>query len=259
MLNTAAVTTAARAAQAPARSAAGLPGGKPAIVERIARTLELLKQRVPVTRRAVREGDAVYRVGDRQQCLFVIHSGIFKTVTLAADGREQVVGLHFKGDWLGFDGIAEGEYSCDAMAMDIGEVWCIDYDALLTACTADAALMATVHSAMSREISRDRDSMLSLCTLTADARVADFLRYWAQSLGERGLRTDQITLRMSRAEIGNYLGMKLETVSRALSRLARDKVIGFAEKGRRDVSIPDVSALADFVQRSLAAPAALLH
>ena len=105
---------------------------------------------------------------------------------------------------------------------------------------------------MSREIARDRDSLMSVCTLPADARVAEFLRYWAESLASRGMRTDQITLRMTRAEIGNYLGMTLETVSRALSKLARDKVIGFAEKGRRDVHIPDVGALSAFVQRCLA-------
>ena len=105
---------------------------------------------------------------------------------------------------------------------------------------------------MSREIARDRDSLMSVCTLPADARVADFLRYWADSLAKRGMRTDQITLRMTRAEIGNYLGMTLETVSRALSKLARDKLIHFAEKGRRDIRIPDVDALIEFVQRCLA-------
>jgi CRP/FNR family transcriptional regulator len=66
------------------------------------------------------------------------------------------------------------------------------------------------------------------------------------------MRTDQITLRMTRAEIGNYLGLTLETVSRALSRLAKAHLIGFDGKGRRDISIPDVRALAAFVQRSLA-------
>jgi CRP/FNR family transcriptional regulator len=99
---------------------------------------------------------------------------------------------------------------------------------------------------------------MSVCTLPADARVAEFLRGWADSLARRGLRTDRITLRMTRAEIGNYLGMTLETVSRALSRLARDKVIVFAEKGRRDVRIPDLDALSTFVQRCLA-PAPLLQ
>ena len=90
--------------------------------------------------------------------------------------------------------------------------------------------MAVLHEAMSREIARDRDSLMSVCTLPADARVADFLRYWAESLAQRGLRTDQITLRMTRAEIGNYLGMTLETVSRALSRLARDQVIALRRR-----------------------------
>ena len=142
--------------------------------------------------------------------------------------------------------------------MDTGEVWSFRYDALLEACAAKPALLQVLHEAMSREIGRDRDSMMSLCTLPADARVADFLRNWAEALAERGLRTDQITLRMTRAEIGNYLGMTLETVSRALSRLARQQLIRFTEKGRRDVHIPDVDALASFVQHSLApAPAVL--
>jgi CRP/FNR family transcriptional regulator len=92
--------------------------------------------------------------------------------------------------------------------------------------------------------------MLAVCTLPADARVADFLRYWADSLACRGLRTDQITLRMTRAEIGNYLGMSLETVSRALSKLARLGLISFTEKGRRDVCIPDVRALDAFIQHA---------
>lgn len=257
MLNIAATTSAALPRPAPPVVALT----KPDTVERIGRTLELLRQRVPLTRRVLHTADSVYRVGDRLDCLYVIHSGFFKTVNLASDGREQVVGLHFKGDWLGFDGIAEAQHGCDAISMDIGEVWCIQYAALLKACAAEPALLSLLHAAMSREITRDRDSMLSLCTLPADARVAEFLRYWADSLAERGLRTDQITLRMSRAEIGNYLGMKLETVSRALSRLAREKVIGFSEKGRRDVSIPDIGALVRFVQQSLTtvAPQRALH
>ena len=219
---------------------------------RIRRTLELVQQHVAFTRRLVRAGDSVYGAGDRLEHLFVINAGFFKTVNLSADGREQVVGLHFNGDWLGFDGIADGEHGCDAVAMDTGEVWAIRYDALLAACARQPALMSLMHAAMSREIVRDRESMMTLCTLPADARVAEFLRYWADALEQRGLRSDQITLRMSRAEIGNYLGMTLETVSRALSRLAEQQVIGFRDAGRRDLHIPDVSALVSFVQRRAA-------
>jgi CRP/FNR family transcriptional regulator len=227
--------------------------------QQIAETLRQLADTLAPQRRVVRAGDVIYQAGERFAHLYVLNSGFFKVVGLSADGREQVVGLKFRGDWLGFDGIANGQYACDAVAMDTGEVWVFRYDALLAACTAQPMLLHVLHEAMSREIGRDRDSLMSVCTLPADARVADFLRYWADSLARRGLRTDQITLRMTRAEIGNYLGMTLETVSRALSRLARCELIRFAEKGRREISIPEVDALADFVQASLAPAAATLQ
>ncbi|RYZ08507.1 MAG: Crp/Fnr family transcriptional regulator [Comamonadaceae bacterium] len=222
-------------------------------------TLKLLCERLAPQRRVVHAGELVYRAGERFANLHILNSGFFKIVNFSADGREQVVGLKFRGDWLGFDGIESGHYACDAVAMDTGEIWIVPYEAVLTACSTDLELLQTLHAAMSREISRDRNSLMSVCTLPADARVADFLRVWAESLAQRGMRTDEITLRMTRAEIGNYLGMTLETVSRALSRLARDKVIGFASKGRRDVQIPDVAALSAFVQRCLAPAPELLH
>ncbi len=224
----------------------------------IAATLKMLDDTLAPQRRVVHTGDVIYQSGERFGALYILNSGFFKIVNQSADGREQVVGLKFRGDWLGFDGIARGRYSCDAIAMDTGEIWSIPYESLIAACAAQASLLTVLHAAMSREIAHDRDSLMSVCTLPADARVADFLRYWAESLADRGLRTDQFTLRMTRAEIGNYLGMTLETVSRALSKLAREKVIAFTEKGRRDVNVPDVTALSAFVQRCLApAPTAL--
>lgn len=220
--------------------------------QRIAETLGLLAGTLNPQRRIVRAGDSIYQSGESFTHLYVLNSGIFKLLSLSADGREQVVGLKFRGDWLGFSGIAKGRYVCDAVAMDTGEVWAIRYDALLAACAVHPDLMGLVHQAMSGEILRDRDSMMSVCTLPADARVADFLRDWADNLARRGQRTDQISLCMTRAEIGNYLGMTLETVSRALSRLAKQALICFPEKGRRDISIPDVGRLETYVQECLA-------
>ena len=220
--------------------------------QEIADTLALLQNVLVPQRRLVHAGDVIYQSGEKFGNLYILNTGFFKIVNQSADGREQVVGLKFRGDWLGFDGIAHGRYSCDAVAMDTGEVWSVRYDALIGACAAHPVLLTLLHEAMSREIASDRASLMSVCTLPADARVADFLRFWAESLARRGMRADQITLRMTRAEIGNYLGMTLETVSRALSKLAKGKVIAFAEKGRRDVHIPDVQALSVFVQRCLA-------
>lgn len=242
------------------KTAPALPiAGSACAGQHTADTLKLLCEQLKPQRRVVHTGDVIYQAGERFGNLYILNSGFFKIVNLTADGREQLVGLKFRGDWLGFDGIADGHYACDAVAMDTGEIWMVSYEALLVACAAHPALLQVLHSAMSREIAHDRDSLMSVCTLPADARVAEFLRHWADSLAERGMRTDEITLRMTRAEIGNYLGMTLESVSRALSRLARDKVIGFASKGRRDVHIPDVGALSAFVQRCLAPAPAMLQ
>ncbi len=230
-----------------------------AVSQQIADMLALLRDELAPLRRLVHAGDVIYHAGEPFRNLYVVNSGFFKLVNLIADGREQVVGLKFRGDWLGFEGIAEGCHACDAFAMDTGEVWTIRYEALIAAAAKQPALLTVLHQAMSRQLSGERESLTSVCTLTADARVADFLRHWAEAQAERGLRSDQIALRMSRAEIGNYLGITLESVSRALSRLAREHVISFVEKGRRELHIPDVAALAAFVQRSLVPASATLQ
>ena len=241
-------------ADTPRRTAADQPA------QRIATMLQLLQDALPLQKRLVHAGDVVCQVGQPFQCLYVVNAGFFKMVNLSDEGREQVVGLHFRGDWLGLDGIATGRYGCDAVAMDTGEVWAIPYDTLIEASIRTPALLSTLHQAMSRELARDHDSMASLCTLPADARVAGFLRYWADAVSQRGQRADEITLRMTRAEIGNYLGMTLETVSRALSRMARGDVIRFKEKGRRDIQIPKVEALTTFMQQARTPSVALaLH
>ena len=242
----------ARANAVPARLLATGPAAGADVLGHIADTLAMLSDSLAPQRRVVHTGDVVYRGGDRFGSLYILNSGLFKIVNQSSDGRQQVVGFKFRGDWLGFDGIARGHYAYDVIAMDTGEVWAIPYAALRAACTLQPLLLTALHDAMSREIAPDRDSLMSVCTLPSDARVADFLCYWAASLADRGLRTDQFTLRMTRAEIGNYLGMTLETVSRALSKLAREAVIGFAGKGRRDIRIPDVGALSSFVLRCLA-------
>jgi CRP/FNR family transcriptional regulator len=235
-MHSTALTRTAPAAKAPALR-------QPSAGARWRESLALVERSTPFTRRIVHAGDAVYAGGQGFTHLHLINAGVFKTVNNAADGRGQVVGLHFRGDWLGFDGIAHACHGCDAVAIDTGEVWSVRYADLLQACTRTPELMQAVHAAMSGQITRECETLLSMGTLPADARVANFLKNWAESLAARGQRTDQIMLHLTRAEIGNHLGMTLETVSRVLARLARRGVIGFDERDRRAIAIPSLDAL----------------
>ncbi len=220
------------------------------LVARIGAMLQLLQESVSIQRRMVHAGDAIYRVGQEFGCLHMLNCGLVKLVSLSAEGREQLVSLHFRGDWLGVDGLATGQYACDAIALDTGEVWSVRYEALLQASARTPALLMALHEAMSRALALNHESLQSRLSLPAEARVAEFLRYWSDALAQRGQRTDRITLYLSRSEIGNYLGMTLESVSRALSHLARVDLIRFLEKGRRDIEIPRMEALSGFIQRT---------
>ena len=215
--------------------------------ERINDQLAQLAAHAPIRRRVVHTGERIFHPVDPFDRLYIVNAGICKSVTLTADGREQVVELHLKGDWLGLGAIAGGCYEAEAIAMDTSEIWSVSYPELLAAGQRTPELMHQLHVAMSRALSRKRNALLSICTLPADARVAEFLRWWAAALDQRGMRNDHVRLPMSRAEIGNYLGMTLESVSRALSRLERNNVIRFAGSSRRDIEIPTMAALGSFV------------
>jgi CRP/FNR family transcriptional regulator len=222
-------------------------------------SLDMIERQVPVAKRRFRTHQELYTFGQPFETLHLINSGIFKIVSLAPDGRERNADFFFDGDWLGFDGIPTGQHSCSCIALDIGEVWSVRYDALMLAAAKDPSLLRHVVTAISTQLARNRDIALSIGTLSADARVADFLLMWAISLAERGRRADEINVRMSRAEIGTFLCIRLESVSRALAKLAHHGVIAFNVRGRRDISIPDIAALSHFVQSDMAPSAQVLQ
>ena len=225
----------------------GWPSGRSAITD----ALELLDANVAPRRRSVRAGEVLHRAGERFEAIYLLASGIFKIVSLSPDGRQQIVGLKFPGDWLGFDGIGISEYSNDAVATDAAEVWVLRYEALVIAGIGEPAILALLHQAMSRDLAREREWVACLRTLPADARVADFLLRWAESLDGEDKRSDSITLTLTRAEIGNYLGVSLESVSRALSELCALRLISFARKGGAQLFIPDRPAVSAYVRRSM--------
>ena len=179
-----------------------------------------------ITRKGVyRHGSILYRSGDKFQALYAIRTGFFKTQILNEDGREQVTGFQMAGEIIGMDGISSDTHTCDAVALEDSEVCEIPFSRLEDLGRELPSLQRHLHRILSREIVRDQNIMLLLGSMRAEERLATFLLNLSQRFAVRGYSPTSFQLRMTRHEIGSYLGLKLETVSRALSHLQESKLI----------------------------------
>ncbi|MEK6348167.1 MAG: fumarate/nitrate reduction transcriptional regulator Fnr [Burkholderia sp.] len=171
--------------------------------------------------RPVRRGDTLFREGDAFESLYAVRSGALKTLATRQDGREQVAGLHLAGEALGFDGIAGDQHPRTAVALEDSTVCVIPYSPLRTLCAEASTLQARVLKLMSEQIVRETSQSVLLGSLNADERVATFLLDISSRYLARGYSSSEFNLRMTREEIGSYLGITLETVSRTLSKFQR--------------------------------------
>ncbi len=208
-------------------------------VDVTARDMERLDTLV-TTRRRIRRGAALYSSGEKFNALYAIRSGFFKTRVTTPDGREQVTGFQMAGEIMGLDGIVANQHTCDALALEDAEVCEMPYDRIESLSHEVPALQTHVHKIMSREIVREHGVMLLLGSMRAEERVASFLLNLLQRLHARGFSEAALVLRMTREEIGSYLGLTLETVSRTFSKFAEDGII---EVKHRQVRILDSQAL----------------
>jgi CRP/FNR family transcriptional regulator len=199
---------------------------------------------VVATRRKVKRGEALFQAGEKFESLYAIRTGFFKTCVTTEDGRDQVTGFQMAGEIIGLDGIVNDLHSCDAVALEDAEVCVMPYERIEDLSREINGLQRHVHRIMSREIVRDQGVMLLLGSMRAEERLAAFLLNLVQRLHARGFSQSELILRMTREEIGSYLGLKLETVSRTFSRFAEDGII---EVKQRYVRILDTEALTRLV------------
>jgi CRP/FNR family transcriptional regulator len=195
---------------------------------------------VVATRRSIKRGTALFRNGEKFTSLYAIRTGFFKTSVATDDGREQVTGFQMAGEIIGLDGIVGDQHSCDAVALEDAEVCVMPFDRLEELSREVNALQHHVHKIMSREIVREHGVMLLLGSMRADERVAAFLLNLVKRLHARGFSRSELVLRMTREEIGSYLGLKLETVSRTFSKFVDE---GIVEVKQRHLRILDADAL----------------
>ena len=191
-------------------------------------------------RRKIKAGQTLYREGDRFQFIYAVRAGTLKSSLMLADGREQVSGFHIAGELVGLDGAAQGHHASATMALEDTDICAIPYAHLTDVAASVSGMQHVISRLMSREILREHSLMMLLGSMNADERLAAFLLNLSQRFGARGYSEREFHLRMSRAEIGSYLGMKLETVSRTFSALQQE---GLLEVDKRHIRITDLDGL----------------
>ena len=190
--------------------------------------------------RHVREKETLIRAGDECRNLYVVRSGFFRSSYLDRSGSIQGLGFPMTGDTLGADGLATGRHTAEAVALDCSEVVVIPVARLTALSRSHAALATLFYRLISREIVRDQCSLFLLGSLGAEARVAAFLLDLSDRFCALGYSRTMFNLRMTRQDIGNYLGLKIETVSRIMSGLAQQ---GLISVHHRAVEILDPAGL----------------
>lgn len=191
-------------------------------------------------RRRVAKGEPLFRVNDPMTKLYAIRLGHFKTHKVTPSGEEQITGFHMAGELIGWDAIASERHYCDATALDDSEVCEIPFAKLETLLGALPPLLQRFHRLMSQEITREQRVMLLLGNMRAEQRMAVFLTNLAARYAARGYSSTQFQLRMSREEIGTYLGLTIESISRLFSRF---KKLGLLKIDNRELQILDPQAL----------------
>ncbi|WP_210546671.1 fumarate/nitrate reduction transcriptional regulator Fnr [Rhodoferax sp. PAMC 29310] len=199
---------------------------------------------VVAARRKVKRGTTLFRTGERFTSLYAIRTGFFKTSVVSEDGKDQVTGFQMAGEIIGLDGIVNDQHTCDAVALEDAEVCVMPFNRVEEISREVISLQRHVHKIMSREIVREHGVMLLLGSMRAEERLAAFLLNLVQRLNARGFSKTELVLRMTREEIGSYLGLKLETVSRTFSKFVED---GIVEVKQRHIRIVDAEMLKDIV------------
>jgi CRP/FNR family transcriptional regulator len=194
-------------------------------------------------RTKLKKGDALFHNGAPFTALYAVKLGSLKTTVLSDDGREQVAGYHMAGDLLGLDGMGEDRHGCEAIALEDSELCVLPFLRIEELARHVPALQHNLHKFLSREIERDHRVMLLLGSMRAEERLAAFLLNLSERYRARGYSSTEFVLRMTREEIGSYLGLKLETVSRLFSKFQEEGLVMVAGRSVKIIDMPILKQL----------------
>lgn len=199
--------------------------------------------------RKLNKGEFLYRVGDPFRSLFAVRTGSTKTCEIASDGSVQITGFHLPGELLGIDAINSEKHPCDVVALESTEICELPFGKLEGLARELPGLQHQLFRLMSREIAEEEVQLLMLGRMKAEERLAAFLLSISKRYHHLGYSPTDLHLPMSRQDLGDYLGLALETVSRLFSRFQEDKLI--TVQGR-NVKLLNIARLKDVTEQAIA-------
>ncbi|ABM02773.1 cyclic nucleotide-binding transcriptional regulator [Psychromonas ingrahamii 37] len=191
-------------------------------------------------KKPIQKGQEIFKAGQEMKCLYAIRSGTLKSYTITEQGDEQITAFHLAGDLIGFDAISSGTHPSFSQALETSMICEIPYDTLDTLSISMPKLRQQILRLMSGEIVGDQNMILLLSKKNAEERLASFIFDLSQRFAARGFSPKEFRLSMTRGDIGNYLGLTVETISRLLGRFQKMEMI--AVKGKY-ISILDDAQL----------------
>ena len=208
--------------------------------------LEALEKLESIVKRssALQKGEVLYREGDEFRGIYAVRSGLVKVFATADDGEEQIVGFFLPGEMLGLDAIETQVHACSAVALETSSYCSVPFSELSEVCKEIPELQNQLFRIMSRELSSENQMLLTLGKKNSEEKVATFLLTISTRFHLLGYSANEFKLTMSRQEIGNYLGITFETVSRVFGRLQRNGIINV---NRKVIKIIDMTALKNLV------------
>ncbi len=204
-------------------------------IEDVERLDNIVKRNRPLHR-----GDALFRQGDRFKALYIVKTGSVKTFTPSEDGGEQVLGFHLPGELIGLDAIQSDVHGCAAKVLETSAICEVPFDRLEELSCTIPSLQHQMFRLLSKEITQESEMLMLLGKRSADERLAAFLLSLSERFMRRGFSPREFYLSMSRHEIGNYLGLAVETVSRLFTRFQED---GLLRVDRKHIELIDIEGL----------------
>jgi CRP/FNR family transcriptional regulator len=203
--------------------------------------LEKIVKRLP----PMQSGQHLYRAGDKGRSLYAVRSGAAKSYCITESGDEQVLGFTLPGELVGLDGLSDGFYTSSSIVLETSSVCEMPFESLESLCASLPGLNRQIMRIAAKEISADQQMLMQLGKRTAEERLASFLLSLSSRFRQRGLSATEFNLPMSRQDIGNYLGLAIETVSRLFAHFQEQ---GLLRVNRKQITIIDLERLKAMVE-----------